>query len=64
MITFNKINDQWYVFDDENVYQCNEDMIQFLYGGVDNNPLWDLTSGIKWVAKMLFYREIHFNINE
>ena len=61
-ITFNKINDQWYVFDDENVYTCDEEMISCLYGGEESNSLWEHTQGLKWTAKILFYREIHYNI--
>ena len=62
LITFNKINGQWYVFDDENVYTCNEEMISCLYGGEESNLLWERTHGLKWVAKILFYKEIHYNI--
>ena len=65
-ISFIKINDMWNVFDDENIYTCKEEDIYCLFGGKEksqqSNHLWERTNPFKWVAKLLFYREIHFEV--
>lgn len=69
-ISFINIKDSWYVFDDENVYECSEDLLVGLFGGITNgkneeesvklNPLWQRTAQYKWVAKLLFYKEENY----
>ena len=61
-ISFERIGMQWYVFDDENVYKCNDEHIMCLVGGEQQNILWEHTKPRKWTAKMLFYKEEHFDL--
>ena len=61
-ITFNKTESEWRVFDDENVYCCNEELLQGLFGSSNeedaaNNPLWKHTVPYKWTARLLLYKD-------
>lgn len=62
-ITFQKIDLQWYTIDDENVYEFNHELIPCLFDGEEQNALWECTDSRKWIAKLLFYKEEHFEIN-
>lgn len=66
-VTFNRIDGKWFIFDDEYVYECPEDLIPGLYGGISKkevetelNQLWIKTNPYKLTARLLFYKEIHF----
>ena len=72
-IVFTKITDTWYIIDDESVFKIDESHLAGLEGGfsqhgkkpaqideeIANHPLWRFTKPYRWVAKVLFYKEVN-----
>ena len=62
-VYFRKKEEKWWYINDSRCYECPPDLIPSLYGGSGDLPLYIITDPYKWVARMLFYTEMSYNIN-